>query len=906
MSTTYYNGTILPIIVFTWTGDSVIQIQTTGTSYNKTIRNPDNCIYINDSNQNECVVENISIKSILYDIFMNRNHAWIPQEQETNRFYTYITNISNNSYAGTRTCGSDFKAYYCESNASFETYTGTLDKSSTEINLKYGDCIKNVQINDVIYNFDSFTFDTQYKGQQINDWNINSVGGWSLLLTPPLPPHDPPHDPNDFNQLGLISPLGINNSYRGTIQSRYFYTDLPTIFNSGLSDLLQFSNYLTTLPSSYLGATTILFSSAPCYPFYVTSTILYIFLYLFYGQIYSAGPFTSGNNLFLSDELSDLNSYRSTIQGLYDSVTAPFIANSAPNTVLTSSSAFASFCVYPQVYLNDDSTVTLQVSVPISLLQNSVNGVPFYQLDLLGQQQVLTTWLQNFFQEKNDDYFITFPNPNHKNITPAIYELQSYGQGPFSSVFQMVKQLAVNGNTFQIDMSVDSDKKTNFINANTYNAAYTTIPSTSSTPQPYFIYGIFYMKIKKWSVKLAVYCSKLLSISTIINKSSSVLSLSTIYEKIRQDTNGLILNDYYNYLTSTNDPNIYSDLLKNNCNSYFHADGTPITSISPYVLTTSGGVYNQSQLDCLCYNSLLAPPDQSGTSEAMCYDKNCYNSALSNPTPVLNAFGLTPTVCASANTCSTVNEFMTGTGNKRAQNPSVIDNLLYISNCGSLYTFNQSTRNNTILWIGIACTILATLFTFVISALSNYRPFIIIVLCCLVVTGFSILTYYGTIYLKGNWTCASFGKNQFSSDSSTSQPICVSVKNPSLELPDDCCEGQITTSCECAADSDCACSGGKSHCQSGQCEYDSDVGKTRPQLTVKTNRTRIFFIAFMFILAISLPLLLELVKRLANWNINGIVYGILVVIIMVIPFLLSLYYGIQQESKTEYTDSCAI
>jgi hypothetical protein len=62
----------------------------------------------------------------------------------------------------------------------------------------------------------------------------------------------------------------------------------------------------------------------------------------------------------------------------------------------------------------------------------------------------------------------------------------------------------------------------------------------------------------------------------------------------------------------------------------------------------------------------------------------------------------------------------------------------------------------------------------------------------------------------------------------------------------------------------------------------------------------------MFILAISVPLLFELIKRLVDWKVNGIVYGILVLIIMAIPFGLSVYYGLQKVSKKVYTDSCAV
>jgi hypothetical protein len=985
----YYNGTILPIIVFTLK-DGNNALQFTNPSKNYTVKNqgsndnligcypneedgnnnntcpcypkipnPDStilgCLVIGDVNgttNGQCTT-NASVNYYLYLLqngdyslpIVNPQNPSLCSLDSTISINTYYVNVNAqnqcNGYGVVVTSKSvGGQGTYDFGSCSMTIFSGIFNNNaSTTINQIPGQCMTNPVTTDTLYNFHQFSFISTYTGVQSNHWNTPIQGGWSVSVD-----NDPNYPYGNF--------ISGGNETTGNIQSRYYYTGLTTIFNNGLSDLGQFTSYLSTLPTSYIGATTVLFSSSPSYPFFVISTVLYIFLYLFYGEMYSAGPFQSqsqsGNTLFSSKDVllsSDLTSYRSTIQTLYDSITGPFVAKSSPNTLLLSSSTFISFCMYPQIYFNDDSTVSLQVYVPISLLQTSINGIPFYQLDLSGQENVLITWLQHFFNESDGDYFTTSPSISKKYITPSVFQLQPYGSNSgrvYATVLDLIHDLSLSNQTVQIDMNSGTNTST-YTNTTMYNNAYTitNTPSNStnsSTSQPYFMYGIFYMKITKWSVKLAAYCSKQFGIATDSNSvalSSSisttllpVLTLPTIYEQIRQDTNGWILNDYYNYLISTYDTRIiYSDLLKNNCNSYFHSDGTLYTGISPYFMTTTGGIYNQSQLDCMCYNSLLSSVqtntdasgvnvDLSGKYAAMCYDQHCYNSALPNPTPVLTAFGLTPTICANAQNCSTVNQFMIGTGNDRAQNPSVINNTLYTSNCGSLYTFNQSTRNNTIMWIGISCALLATLFTYVISALGHYRPFVIVLLCCVVLAVFSLLTYYGSIYLKGNWTCSSFGTIQSTTTSSTtiknpnqnqvSQPICVSVKNPSLVLPDDCCEGQIATSCECVVDSDCACSGGASHCQSGQCEYNSNVGKTRPQLTVTTNQPRVFVVAFMFILAISVPLLFELIKRLVQWKINGIVYGILVLIIMAIPFGLSVYYGLQKVSKTVYTDSCAV
>lgn len=960
----YYNGTILPIIVFTLQNTKrTLSMQSTPTIlqnyniplslYNTNCFQQSGCLSIGPP----CFSSEMCSPAPEPLQVQNGFQALYPHSTSPNNFYEDLNlNISNNcpDYCNLtppssvitgcsvdNTCGlagGGVVGTPLYSITNITVYNGYLHDESSTINSIQGNCIINNISSDTLYNFHQLQFLSSYNGKQNNAWNKNSPGGWSLSTTIDTT--------NTRNPWGVVDTSDIAY-FTGTIQIRYYYKNIDTIFNNGLSDLGQFSTYLTNLHTSYIGATTVLFSSSPSYPFFVTSTVLYIFLYLFYGQMYSAGPFQSqsqsGTTLFSSKDVllsSDLTSYRSTIQTLYDSITGPFVANSSLNTLLLSSSTFISFCMYPQIYYNDDSTVSLQVYVPISLLQTSIGSTPFYQLGLSGQETMLTTWLRKFFNENESetepDYFTTTPNIAKKPIFLSEFQLQPFGSNSgraYATVLDFIHDLSLSNQTVQIDMTSPSPTSSyNYTNTTMYNNAYTIMntPSKSTTPQPYFMYGIFNMKITKWSVKLAAYCSKQFGIAADSNSVSSsttllpFLTLPTIYEQIRKDTNGWILNDYYNYLTSTYDTRIiYSDLLKNNCNSYYLSDGTLYTGISSYFMTTTGGIYNQSQLDCMCYNSLLSSVqtntdasgvDLSGKYAAMCYDQHCYNSALPNPSPVLTAFGLTPTICASAQNCSTVNQFMTGTGNDRAQNPSVIANTLYTSNCGSLYTFNQSTRNNTIMWIGISCTLLATLFTYVISALGQYRPFVIVLLCCVVLAVFSLLTYYGTIYLKGNWTCSSFGtiqsnitsstKNNTNNQNQVSQPICVSVKNPSLVLPDDCCEGQITTSCECVVDEDCACSGGASRCQSGQCEYNSD--KTRPQVTVTTNQPRVFVATFMFILAISLPLLFELIKRLLEWKVNDIVYGILILIIMAIPFGLSVYYGLHKVSKKIYTDSCAV
>lgn len=924
---TYYTGTILPIIVFKWKDvDNAIQITQVNVneSNSETNLNPDgNCVSVFASNTQQCSYTN----TINTKIELLRNNT---------KFYTYINHIQmKNDYSKIRDCcpvtnppgtPCPYIMVVCILSETHTVYSGSFDKLSTKINNIYGDCINTLDANDTQYSFTNYTIENKYKGEQSNNWNIGNLGGWYLSTTTATVDENTQNNitSGGFTQI-LIQPFGNSGSYKGTVQSRYYYTPFNTMSTAKISD---FINYITQLPTTKIGQTDLAFSQAPCYPYFAKSTILYFFLNLFYSQLYQISTNAEFNLFANKDALSssDRSKYLSQIQTLYESATGSLIVNSVSNTVV-SSTVFTSFCMFPQVYFDTDSSVLIQVALPVSILMSTfttdtvTTPTEFYKLTFSNQQKVLITIMRNFIQDNNGDYFTSYPDiSNHHPLLPAEYELIQYDStnptAGYTDLLTCISALSNAGNTVQINLNQTAKPGTIYTNPSVYTKAYS-ICNDTSTVAPFCLYGLFNLKVKKWSVKLAAYCSQQFSNSTVPN-SSSVLSvlpfllLPNIYNKIAMDTSptgdglhGWILNDYYNYLTTNKAFDLYLGLLSNDCNSYFKSDGTPYYGISPYFLTPTGGIYNQSQLDCMCYHSLVAPKnvDSSGQKAAMCYDQHCYNSALPDPSPVLTAFGLTPTICADAQNCSAVNTFMTNTATDRTQNPSFLDNTLYTKNCGSLYTFNQSTRNTTIIWIGLGCLVIATLFTYLISSLLRASAFIVTLLCLLIIAVFAFLTYYGSSYLKGRWTCSSFGNKR---EQVESKPICVSVQNPDQVLPEECCQGEVTTSCECAVDQDCACAGGASQCNSGQCDYTEGSTKKRTSQTVTVNQPAVFSIAFMILLTISLPLIADLYLRLKKWHLNGVAYGILVLILMGVPLFFAVQFSSRTIQKNMFTDSCAV
>lgn len=954
---TYYTGTILPIIVFKWKDvNNALQFNTTTGQPDKTntvkndgstligcypnqkdqnnnnicpcypkISDPDNSIFFCNELKEGCTNQDRD-GQINYFKFLIKNGDYslpivepnsncsLGDSVSINTYYINV-NVTNNCDAyGVEVLGKDIPdgdSIFNFGSCSLNIYSGVFDNDkSTTINGIPGKCIQNLNTNDLMYNFNKITFDNTYYGVQSNSWNVPIKGGWSISVD-----NDPNYSYGNF----------IGNEQTGSVQSRYYYTPLS---NSSL-DITSLINYIDGLPTSKVGnnQTTLLFSKAPCYPYFVKSTILYFFLSLFYSELYKTS--TSSLHLFSNKDAlssSDRSKYLSQIQTLYESATGSLIVNSVSNTVV-SSTVFTSFCMFPQVYFDTDSSVLIQVALPVSILMSTfttdtvTTPTEFYKLTFSNQQKVLITIMRNFIQDNNGDYFTSYPDiSNHHPLLPAEYELIQYDStnptAGYTDLLTCISALSNAGNTVQINLNQTAKPGTIYTNPSVYTKAYS-ICNDTSTVAPFCLYGLFNLKVKKWSVKLAAYCSQQFSNSTVPN-SSSVLSvlpfllLPNIYNKIAMDTSptgdglhGWILNDYYNYLTTNKAFDLYLGLLSNDCNSYFKSDGTPYYGISPYFLTPTGGIYNQSQLDCMCYHSLVAPKnvDSSGQKAAMCYDQHCYNSALPDPSPVLTAFGLTPTICADAQNCSAVNTFMTNTATDRTQNPSFLDNTLYTKNCGSLYTFNQSTRNTTIIWIGLGCLVIATLFTYLISSLLRASAFIVTLLCLLIIAVFAFLTYYGSSYLKGRWTCSSFGNKR---EQVESKPICVSVQNPDQVLPEECCQGEVTTSCECAVDQDCACAGGASQCNSGQCDYTEGSTKKRTSQTVTVNQPAVFSIAFMILLTISLPLIADLYLRLKKWHLNGVAYGILVLILMGVPLFFAVQFSSRTIQKNMFTDSCAV
>jgi len=742
----------------------------------------------------------------------------------------------------------------------------------------------------------------------------------------------------------LLNPVPIQNNSTstmnvpGTFSMRYYYPMInsTTLFSNWTSTISQLISYVNKLPlpSTTIGVSTIPFYKTSSFPYFITTTLLYIMLYFFYGQLYHYNEFSvPENNPYTSyDVLSQLQQFTSFITSIYRSITSVLVSSPSTSSFLrVSSSVFTQCCVYPTVSFIDTTLnkVYIDMCVPITMLQ------VLHTQTLQQQEQTLSQWMRNFLQEDPSGHYTMATSTDQLPMTSAVYQLQKYDRigtpfTPNGTIQDFITVLATNGQTFHIDMNQSYATYTNIDSSS--NPTYPAYSVGSQTPCPYLLYGIFRLSVVKWSVKLAAYC-----MSQFPNAPSSVgsqqsltiasilplLSNQGIFSQIASDTNWMP-NDRYTYLAG-NDSSTIPHQLSTYCNTYYTSTNQVYDKISPWFVTPTGALVTQSQNDCLCAFSLLQPNVYTDLStnriSAQCYDQHCYQSL----SPILQAYGISAETCSSNETCGIVNTWLTTTDStNQSSDPSMLDATMYVKNCGSLYQFNPDKQfyNKEIIWMGCVYSLLILLFTLVICVYRQYSVSTIIVWCIIVLAICAVLTYYASSIFTGKWTCASFGAlanrngtfNPISNNQSTttvSTPICVSSVYPTFQIPDECCNGAQSTSCECVVDQNCNCYSntgvyeGASTCNSGKCVL-TDSSGGRPTTTVSTTTTSYLLILFFSILAICLPLLIDLYKRTFHWNIPTILYGIMVLVLFSVPIVFLYLKSFMKTQKTVTTDSCTI
>jgi len=281
---------------------------------------------------------------------------------------------------------------------------------------------------------------------------------------------------------------------------------------------------------------------------------------------------------------------------------------------------------------------------------------------------------------------------------------------------------------------------------------------------------------------------------------------------------------------------------------------------------------------CMCYTSHVAPSNLAYPNKsAMCFSNYCTSD-------ILNTLGVSDNYCTQIGTCEDVHGWITaeqGSPNASA-NPSELNSQKFNQNCGNLFPA-PSKYNTDVLIFGVVCTILFTLFTYLICKNNNESSFKTFLECFTVFLLSSITSYYLSLYLNGTFTCD--GKNQ----------VCQSKSLGKLyTIPNEFCKGNAT-GCECQQTSDCVegC-----QCKSGNCMPEN--GKTQKFYEYRPKYITIFVC---FIASILIPLMFVYASEDYNWHIHKKMGIVFVILLSLTPVIYSIVVSLKKNEVIIY-DKC--
>jgi len=800
----------------------------------------------------------------------------------------------------------------CTFSCDFGYLSGSVDISSTTVftinnqnSFSYvwaPDLITYYQPSDLSYNFTTFSIQSAYQAKQYNIWNtpqyswlivpgqsVNQLqnsnnGGWQLYTsvysstTDPFQFELPTPFINSITSDQSISTSTSQQTYDfdGTVCARYYYRnsqDHSTDYQMDISNGTFFHLYPTAMGhlSAYLLAvhtastitiginSSIDLSGMYGFSFFLTSTILHIFMDLFYWQIYNyyssdqSTVTTAFTNVFRTSQYDILSVYQENdfttyITSQYDQYITSAIKGTPhkKDYITVPYATLSSFFHYPQVYyVNDvDTGVYMKCTFPYHVLHKLI------ELDFSDQESLLNTYMNNFFNESLDTYTQGLQTSSI-SVHPATFTLQ-----PYDSSYQFVKGMNISnyitllGNsTSTVATSVLSSVQVHLIDlqsskplvyqhGNLYDNTNTLLTGTYAStilnqlqkpfiyhdmssnivnlvsPQPYVVCASFTLLVKNWSPILTAYVLKGLqtvpSSSIVLSTVPNTIPLENIYKHMTV-TSGWCPLPLFNVI-KTYGATVTKDAMSSFCNTYYRQSGTPYTTLSQWLVSRFN--YDGTSTDCSCVFSLLGPAGTSAPNVAsMCYDKAC--STL-DPA-VLKAFNITTTTCSNPDTCALVNEWMTSIDPfNKSLHKQAFNNDAFVTNCGSLYssenyspiaTILQPTSfNKTVLWMGVICIFILICFIYIGIRSMSFSKMTAILLCSLFTMVAFLMLYYVSSMVKGRWTCT---PPQTITDASSNivqiispQAVCTSNVNNNWKLPEEWCT-DTKPCCECRSDKDC-------------------------------------------------------------------------------------------------------
>lgn len=807
-----------------------------------------------------------------------------------------------------------------------DIYYGVIDPVNTSgigITLDSGSIIRNYK-KQTIYGFDKYNLPTNLQGIQ-ND-------GWELADTPAV--------------------YSDGSTASGSANIRYLFTKLyppvpseystyQTTFISNLSD------YISTLNNSNSSVGTNLSIGNACNKnpisglnYYIISTALYGFLQFYYSQMYSTGIYGDGKliNPFIA-KYDILNNGNKTTAGSFNKFIYAAQTNwnsiySLNTNVFTSvlsdiTSLFQKPIPHMGYILNkgtdtllyDSNSVYLDIYIPYDMVLQLLTQ------ELIGnaesQSSLITIWLNKLFNESVND---TYVNPTGmKNINPAKYKLLE----PLTLLSNL--QDSTSNSSVQINFKLPDFKVSSLpqwdtssgikqflpvrnkscfsdnINACSLSNYYYTIknPTESSNDIiPFFLLAKLRVKIVSWSVKVAAYC---------INNITPVLSLNINdlnntnfpYAKITSDTGWLPIINYLQNRTlldtskdSTVMKNKIVENLSSNCNTYLSNGQTVYPNQTASVSNTlsdnflsSSNANNIANNDCECLLTRMTPVGQLNSDQlnvGRCFDQKC-------DTTILNAFGAD---CTSTSNCSTMSSWLSGENpfNSLVQNMAQLNTEKYKTTCSVPTVFFGKSANTNVVMLGIGCTILAILFTYVGCILKKNHTRSMIIWMSIIGIIFIAITLFCSFLLQGSWACDKTGLGE--------TPNCYSNFDSSIKLPNVFCTG-FKASCECVGNEDCGTVGGNAvcGCASGLC-IPNNPTNVRKTVNYNESKFSVYIISGLVIIAIILPLLIELARIAFSWNIKFIFYIPLILVIIGVPLYIAYQNLLQTTQKITYSESC--
>ena len=598
------------------------------------------------------------------------------------------------------------------------------------------------------------------------------------------------------------------------------------------------------------------------------STVIYACIFDFYNSIYDYGPYAQMSNI-------NSNSFKLTFNYFLNPIT-----QHSKNIVDTNTVSISSYATLSQVTVQ-----TIKNNI-ISLMElptiSNENGV-FYVTLSLNKNQFYEYKSKTTPVSKNA-FITTLLAGLLQDTSAKLIKTNSTPQMGFNPV--LTNTLVTGIKIFDLGTYDIYSIQEGEFDILTYQTSF-------------FCTGQVRATIEKWSPMLACLLAKFFT-GTLND---------AINQKIMQDT-GVVLNNYY----KTANTNLSKNLIVNNCSTIYIP---PLNVSSGF--GTSELLLTSSSPSCKCYNSSLTPAGQDNGNDpiAMCFDKNCTDAEI-------KGFGLSNDFCSTK--CSNISSRLLQTGTNRVRNASDLDNQKLFDVCGMVFSpYKDSSINVPVMLNGIYITLTVCIFVYAICNSYGVRGIFITIWIILVFFIGGFITFIMTFYFAGMSSCDENFKQQcltrvnLGIDSSTPWIRLVKKVNPAVkggvQIPYpfsttndknpwqksvdlSFCDPTKMVNCECIIDSDCkdGCT-----CHSGTCTFRNVPRKTQVTNNSYPNKTLIIFNC---VVSVVMMVVLIYMHQKFNWNINMIVFCIIVLLMGFSSIGSSLYFNYKKIQVTNVVGTC--